>query len=126
MDIEDTDNYDKDYEEEYEEEYEEQEEISPEEQAILDEEEYQYNMSIVRKHSNKTDNISLFNVKAVAPKKIQEFKPKINKNADKIIKLDPSVKPETRQFNPRLPVPNKYNLNHKKKFKLNDTDFPTL
>ena len=125
-------NYEEDYEnednyedEENEENEEEQEEISPEEQARIDEEEYQYNMSIVRKHSNKTDNISLFNVKATT-KKIQEYKPKINKNADKIIKLEPSVKPETRQFNPRLPVPNKYNFNKKQQFKLNDTDFPTL
>lgn len=124
MDIDIEEDYEN--EDEYEEYYdEEQEEISPEEQAKLEEEEYQYNMSIVRKHINKTDNISLFSVKATN-KKIQEYKPKINKNADKIIKLEPSIKPETRQFNPRLPVPNKYNLNKKQQYKLNDTDFPTL
>ena len=90
------------------------------------EEEEEYNRQIIFKKKGVEINfntISTNKKKTDTPKPIKEKLPEKNKKISLLVKEKPTV----RQFNPRLPPPDKYNqYNGKKSFKLSTNDFPSL
>jgi hypothetical protein len=108
----------------------EPEEIDEEQLAELEREEEIYNNMLIQKFASKQkdlDNSFFISEKPIIKKEVNNCnQPKSYSKVVNNIPIPVKEKPEFRQFNPRLPIPNKFNIDHKKQFKLNNLEFPQL
>ena len=90
-----------------------------------EEEDDEYDMDEIRRLTAKSSTLFIDNIKEKPINKtiIKPINKLINKSINKPIN---KLINEKRQFNPRLPSPNKYKKIYNNNFKLNNNEFPSL